>query len=333
MKNTAKIDSALVKLLSEKSEVYEWVSMAKLSRWKVGGEARCYIEPCSLTELSELVSLLAKNKAPYLIVGGTTNILFDDGPLDIVLIKIGAKLSELRFEDNQLICQAGCWVPAVSRFAAHLGFSGLEHICGIPGTIGGLVYMNGGSLRKEIGSNVVEVRTIDPSGEFRPYKFDDCKFSYRTSVFQEKEEIVAEVVLKPTLIKTKKEIKKEMLKILQSRRKKFPGKYPNCGSVFLSDPVNYQKYGAPGAIIERLGLKGISCRGAKISDVHANFIVNDSNAKAEDILKLIAMVMRRSHDLLGINMNSEVLFVSRWGQVRTASEVASERFGCYGLLV
>src|SRR5690606_33120726 len=138
-----------------------------------------------------------------------------------------------------------------------------------PGTLGGLVYMNGGSQRKGIGDHVVEVNTVTRAGERKSYTREQCLFQYRASVFQRVDEIITGARFEFEY-GDPQSIRRELLTILRSRRAKFPQKQPNCGSVFVSNPAMYADYGPPGKVIEACGLKGVVQGHAQISPLHAN---------------------------------------------------------------
>ena len=175
-----------------------------------------------------------------------------------------------------------------------MGLTGAEHVCGIPGTIGGLVCMNGGSQRKGIGSALVEAVTVDETGAIGIRRPEDCGFAYRRSVFQDNGEVVAAARLRFEPVeeagRTRSEVRREMLRIMADRRRKFPQKEPNCGSVFKSNPAMYDDIGPPGAAIEKLGFKGRRIGGALCSPHHANFVVNTGAATAHDTLALITEI-------------------------------------------
>ncbi|MDU0355985.1 FAD-binding protein [Paraglaciecola aquimarina] len=180
--------SSISKLLEDVDcNFREDVLLSEVTRWKIGGVAKLVIEPKSVDGLSTLLQLFHSHNIPKLVVGSTSNLLFSDEGLDIPLIQIGSALSNVTFKGNRVVCESGIWVPGFARMLASKGLSGLEHICGIPGTLGGLIYMNGGSQRKGIGSHIANVTTIDDTGQLRVYSQAECKFAYRASVFQTKE--------------------------------------------------------------------------------------------------------------------------------------------------
>ncbi|WP_448249753.1 UDP-N-acetylmuramate dehydrogenase [Thalassotalea agariperforans] len=318
--------SVVSKLHSLCPNIKQNISLASISRWKVGGLAKCIVSPENETQICNLIQYLSAEKLPYIVIGSTTNLLFSDQGLNVIAIQLGNHMAHYRIEENNVWCQSGIWVPGFARIVAKHNLTGIEHTCGIPGTLGGLICMNGGSQRKGIGKHVISVRTVTPNGEIKQYTHDECQFSYRSSIFQHGGEIIVSANFKFQNGHYSK-IRKEMLEILGSRRKKFPQKYPNCGSVFVSNPAMYADYGPPGAVIEQCGLKGTIRGGACISPLHANFIVNQNNATADDILYLIHLARTSVLQKTGYDMPAEAHFISESGQIIPAHIKADEVWG------
>lgn len=306
--------SALNGLIQSQAQID--ISMANISNWKVGGNARVLVRPKNKEEVIAIRKFITEHQLPLLVIGNTTNLLFTDENIEAVLLQIDGEFSEVQQDGNVLVAQAGIWVPKLARFALQTGLSGIEHTCGIPGTIGGLIVMNGGSQRKGISDNVLYVKTIDSLGNLKFYNKDDCQFAYRSSIFQQLDEIIVEVGLQLEPVINKKAMHLEMLSILHSRSKKFPRKMPNCGSVFVSNPAMYERYGPPGKVIEECGLKGLKKGEASVSPNHANFIVNNGEAAAEDILHLINAVRDKVYQNTGYLMKVEPKFVTAAGEIR-----------------
>ncbi len=295
--------------------VYRDVPLAQVSRWRVGGLAPLVVAPGSVTELQQLMAYVSRNQLRYVVLGSSSNLLFPDEGLEVLAIHMGGRLSDFRVEGSRVWSEAGIWVPAFARRLARAGLTGAEHTCGIPGTLGGLICMNGGSQRKGIGDHIVDVVSVTRAGEKRIRSRAECGFRYRTSVFQGLGEIIVGARFRFTAVESPRSIRSEMLTILGQRRRKFPRKMPNCGSVFVSNPAMYAEYGPPGAVIEACGLKGMRVGGAMISPLHANFIVNHDQARAADILTLIGVARRTVLDRTGYDMVAEVCYVSPAGQI------------------
>jgi UDP-N-acetylmuramate dehydrogenase len=299
--------------------VFTNIKLSSVSRWKIGGTADCIVRPKNSEEVSSLVRFLNKHEIPYIVIGSTSNLLFSDNGLRVLAIQIGDMMSDYNITENIVWTQAGKWVPGFARNVAQAGLSGIEHTAGIPGTIGGLICMNGGSQRKGIGTNIRYVKAVSPTGDIKTFTNAECEFDYRSSIFQDNGYIIVEAELVFHQQKEYSVIRDEMLNILRARRAKFPQRLPNCGSTFISNPQIYKKYGPPGAVIESLGYKGFRKGDAVVSDVHANFINNKGNAKASDVLWLIKRIQEDVYKKTGFKMKAEVKYVSQLGNIIEAS--------------
>ena len=152
------------------------VSLSDLSRWKVGGTVALFVEPKNSVQLQGVLEYFSFRQIKYIIIGDTSNILFDSDGLDIVCVRIGRFLSAIYREENFIYAEAGIWVPKLALFAMHAGLSGIEHISGIPGTLGGLICMNGGSLRQSISSSIEFVVSFDSKGKQIKRHFSSLNF-------------------------------------------------------------------------------------------------------------------------------------------------------------
>lgn len=302
------------------------VDLAALSRWRIGGRAAIMVEPGSADEVAAVARLMAQSEAPFLVVGGTSNVLFDTAGFDGVLMKIGPKLSGLTIEGETATVEAGMAVPDLAWELGRRGLRGIEHTVGIPGTIGGLVMMNGGSQRKGVGDHVASVLCADMRGEVFRLTGEECEFSYRGSSLQHRDCIVLSVTLRLEQGDADASVR-EMNDIIQERAAKFPSDVPSCGSTFLSNPSMYQTVGAPGHAIEAVGLKGLRRGDAQISPRHANFFVNNGRATSDDVLWLIAVARNTVEDVTGYLIDCEVRYVSPAGAVVPAHVAASARWG------
>lgn len=291
------------------------VPLNEISRWRIGGMAEIVISPRDIEELARLREWLYKREVPNVVFGATSNLLFDDNGLQAVAIHISENFASVKISDDFITAGPGVWVPGLARKTMLKGLKGLEHTIGIPGTLGGLVCMNGGSQRKGIGEHVYEVIAVDVYGNIKKYTPDECQFGYRKSIFQFNNDVIAEVKLKLEKSISVATQRREMLKILQDRRNKFPLKLPNCGSVFVSNPVMYENYGPPGKVIEQVGLKGTRIGDAEICMQHANFIVNLGKAKSSDVLTLINIARNTVYKETGYLMAVEAKFVTNLGEI------------------
>ncbi|SEA09246.1 UDP-N-acetylmuramate dehydrogenase [Desulfuromusa kysingii] len=297
--------------------------LSPYNSWKLGGTADLFIEPENSSQVAEVCRYVVAHEIPLVVIGQGTNLLFDDAGVRGVVLRIGEKMADITISGNTIIAAGGAWVPSLSRQSMRAGLSGLEHCIGIPGTVGGLVMMNGGSQHHGIGENVVNVTVVDQRGSIRQLTQSECQFSYRYSALQGTGCVVTSVELSCPR-GDKREIRLQMLADLKNRRHKFPRKQPNCGSVFLSNAEMHATVGPPGKIIESAGLKGLRIGQAEISRQHANFIVNLGGAKSSDVLALIASVRQVIWEKLGFNLCCEVRYVSPQGAIMAAHIKADE---------
>ncbi|MCQ4306543.1 UDP-N-acetylmuramate dehydrogenase [Pseudomonas stutzeri] len=295
--------------------VSEHVPLSTISRWKIGGSADLVIEPSSLQEVIRVVDLLRSEAIPYAIVGSTSNILFSDKEINAAIIKFGKNLSSINYDSEKKIisCDAGCWMPRLARMGLSLGCSDFEHLVGIPGTVGGGVVMNAGSKQQSISETLDHVIALGSDNKLHRLEPSDCEFDYRHSCFQSGEFIVLRAFFRPINTDTKRKIRARMLSTLAERRRKFPIKLPNCGSVFKADKTQYSKYGAPGRVIENLGLKDTVCGGATVSSTHANFIINKDKATAVDVIRLASFIKNKVEAEVEYKMESEIKYCTEFG--------------------
>lgn len=294
------------------------VPLATLSRWRIGGPARLVIEPRDQATLSDALIAIAASGLPMVVIGDGSNLLFDDAGFDGVILRVGRAFTGFDMLDATTVkAGAGLWVPCFVRRVIGQGLAGATHAIGIPGTLGGLVVMNGGSQRHGIGEHVVEVTAIDRNGTIARLNQEALAFAYRRSALQESGQIVLDATFRfePG---DGRALHREALAILSDRRRKFPRVRANCGSVFVSDPALYDLIGPPGRAIEVAGLKGASRGGAQWSPQHANFIVNNGGARSADVLALIHLARDKVAEMTGIAMNAEVRHVRPDGTIEPA---------------
>lgn len=302
------------------------VLLCNIGRWKIGGPATLLVDPRSEEELIHVLSVIRDAEVPHVVVGDGSNLLFDDAGLDGIVIRIGRGLSSFRAAGNgEVVAGAGMWVPCFVRRLIADGLSGANHAIGIPGRLGGLIAMNGGSQRKSIGDNIIQVKILDNCGKVASIDKKDMKLSYRKSVFQHTDIVILSASFRFDQ-GNQYLMRQEAKAILTERRLKFPKIRQNCGSVFISDPELYQIIGTPGFAIEKAGLKGYRIGDAEISKDHANFIVNHGLASSASVLELIAIARRAVKSISGIAMLAEVRHVLPDATMRPAHESADEMF-------
>ncbi len=297
-------------------DIVENYNLRNLSYWKIGGTAKLYIKIYNVQEYRSAILLAKKNNVCPIVIGKTSNLLFDDGLLNIAVIELGGDFLNIEKSKNRVIVGAAASSQKLVRFSHANSLSGLEHIIGIPATVGGLVYMNGGSNRQTVSEKVVSVESLDAHGRLVIRSAEECTFSYRKSIFQENNELISKVIVELLPTSNINDKRRECINILASRRRKFPRKLPSCGSVFISYPEMYDNLGPPGKIIEELGMKGVKVGDAEISPTHANFIVNNGNANANDVLDLIKLINSEVEKKFGFTLESEAIFISKYGEIK-----------------
>lgn len=283
--------------------------LAPYSWWRIGGPADALAEVQGERQLIDIIAYLKGHKIPWCLIGRGTNLLFDDLGFRGCVLRLGHEFANINFSEGCLNVQAGCWTPSVALSAARKGLSGLEHTIGIPASFGGLVCMNGGSQRKGVGDLVETVRALAPDGQIIELDHAVCDFAYRQSRFQSSGEIVLSVTLNFEKRRTYAEQRPDLLNILRERRRKFPRKLPSCGSVFKSSPELYQACGPPGKIIEDFGYKGQQRGNIRVSNQHANFIVNNGSGSSVDVLALVHEIRDAVRAKTGLTMQPEFRYV------------------------
>jgi UDP-N-acetylmuramate dehydrogenase len=288
--------------------------LAEYGTWRIGGPADLLIEPQNIVQIQHLRRFAHQHALPLVTIGQGSNLLFSDAGVRGIVLRLGQRLARLRIEKERIEAEAGVWVPGLARKAQQSGLSGLEHMVGIPGTIGGLVLMNGGSQRQSIGDLVECVTLVSREGEIQKLSAAACDFSYRHSALQERGGVVVAVELSCPR-RERSEIRRAMLADLRERRRKFPLRLPNCGSVFLSTASMHASVGPPGRIIEESGLKGLRVGKAEVSRRHGNFIVNCGGASACDVLTLITAIRAQVRNAIGFELDCEVRYVTPEGKI------------------
>lgn len=288
--------------------------------WKIGGPADLLIEPASIEQITQIIKITNAEKIPLVVIGNGSNLLFHDKGVRGVVVKLGNKFSRFSIKGTSVIAQAGIYVPELVRILAREGLSGLEHAAGIPGSLGGLVYMNGGSQNKAISDNVDEVWVLDENGRYFRILKEECNFSYRKSIFQKLNLIICSVIL--NLKKNEPDsIQKEIDNILSLREKKIPLNLPSCGSVFLRNSISELNSIPPGKLIEDAGLKGYQIGGAQVSHKHANFIENTGAATAKDVIHLVRYVKRIVSTTYPYTLKCEVRYIDENGTIKNLDKV------------
>lgn len=281
------------------------VSLSKYTTYRVGGIALAMVYPKSVKKLISLVKLLTGSKIKYKVIGNGSNLLFSDKNFDGVIIRL-TELTDIQFLSyNKIRVEAGYSLPKLSLLVAKKGLAGLEFASGIPGTVGGAIFMNAGAYKSDMGYIVQSVRVLTPDCKIITFENREMDFHYRSSFLQKHPEYIClDAVIK--LKKGDKELLDEVIKERRARRiESQPLEYPSAGSVFRNPEGNFA-----GKLIEDLGLKGYRIGGAMVSEKHANFIINYDNATSADIKNLIDYVHDRVMDEYNIDLKIEQEFVN-----------------------
>jgi UDP-N-acetylmuramate dehydrogenase len=279
--------------------------MSSFTTFKTGGNADFALFPKSREELKRAITLIEEEGLPYYVVGKGSNLLVcDEGFRGVMLFTTA--MTEVKISDKKVYADAGVSLTALARQAGKMGLSGMECLCGIPGTVGGAVYMNAGAYGGEMKDITVSSDYFD--GEFHTLFGEEQGFSYRKSAYTDSGKIIVGATL--NLLKDDPEkIKEREEDFLSRRREKQPLEYPSAGSTFKRYPGRFT-----GQMIEEAGLKGFRVGGAAVSEKHAGFIVNDKNATAKDIITLIGLVRERVFEKFGVRIECEVKYLSEKGE-------------------
>ncbi len=276
--------------------------MFKHTTFKTGGIADIFIKVKSVCELKTVIKHANEEKIPFFIIGKGSNLLVSDSGIRGVVICL-ADMDNIEVCGDRIIADAGVPLSALCIKARDNGLTGLEFAYGIPGVVGGAVFMNAGAYGGEMSQVIDTVRAINCCGVENQFSLDLCDFGYRTSVFKNDVLIVTQVEFK-----LKKgnisEITDKMNELLEKRKTKQPLSFPSAGSTFKRPEGNFA-----GALIEKNNLKGKKIGGAMVSELHAGFIINYDSASTADILKLMRYVQETVYKNDGVLLEPEVLYV------------------------
>lgn len=281
-------------------EIKENVPLASYSTMGIGGPARYFTKADTIEEMRSALLFARERKVPFLVIGKGSNCLFhDEGYRGIVILNKIDFFEDLGGGVFQV--GAGTSFSLLGVKTARLHFSGLEFASGIPATVGGAVYMNAGASGKETKDTLVSVDFMDPEGNVSRYAVSDLEFSYRKSSFQKMRGAIISATFK---LSPSDEARDKQISIVQYRTKTQPYGEKSCGCAFRNPTGNFA-----GALIEKCGLKGFKVGGAEVSTLHANFIINKSDAKAADIRSLIELIRDRVKEQEKIDLEVEVCFI------------------------
>ncbi len=268
--------------------------------FKIGGPCPLYVLPENREQLALLLGALGKLQQEFLVIGNGSNLLVSDQGTPMVVIRLPGEFTGIRPMGTKLIAGGGAQLSALCRKAAELGLTGLEFAYGIPGSIGGAVYMNAGAYGGEIKDVLEYVEVMDLRGNIRELTLEDLQMGYRTSALQRQTGVLVQAVfrLEPG---RRDEIQRRMEEILSRRKEKQPLEYPSAGSTFKRPEGAYAA-----ALIEQCGLKGQRVGGAMVSPKHSGFLINYDHATCKDVEQLIALVQKTVRLQTGYTLECEV---------------------------
>ncbi len=293
------IYNSLLNIL-DKEDILVDEPMAKHISFRVGGPADILVKPRNEKQVQEIVSFSRNENIPYLIIGNGSNLLVKDGGIRGIVIKIAENFNEFSIENTTVKAQSGAMLSFMGKAIMRSSLAGFEFAAGIPGTLGGAIAMNAGAYGGEMKDIVKSVKLIDVNGNIVELSNEEMQFAYRRSILSKEEYIVLSAVLE--LKEGNYEEIRDVMKDLTNKRvTKQPLNLPSAGSTFKR-PEGY----FAAKLIEDSGLKGLTLRGAQVSDKHCGFVVNLGGAKAKDILDLIYVVKSTVYSKFGVMLEEEV---------------------------
>lgn len=278
--------------------------MSEHTTFKIGGAADVLIFPSSAEEVSQIFKLAEMFDLPCVILGNGSNVLVRDKGIRGVVVKFTEKFfGDMSCAGQRIKVCAGARLQDVSNFAAEHGLTGMEFACGIPGSIGGAIFMNAGAYDGEMKNVIASVKAVNRNGELIEFSGSSLHLGYRHSIFQENNCAICEVelILQRGNVD---DIKNKMADFTARRESKQPLDLPSAGSTFKRPKGHFA-----GTLIDKTGLKGLRVGGAMVSDKHAGFVVNTGGATAQDVLNLIEEVKRRVCEVHGVTLSPEVRII------------------------
>ena len=295
-------------------------ALAPKSTFKVGGNARLFLSPETIEQLESSISGVRSAELPFFIMGGASNLVFPDGTYEGAIISTQG-IKEIFYDSDDtlpdgsvlLTCQCGVSMAAFVDFCTRKNLTGAEQFAGLPGTIGGAVYMNARCFERSISDLIYSTKHLeyqDNSPKIVEMEYEASEWDYKKSPFQAQKNprYILEVTfrLKPARPEEHDRIAADCKKYIAERVDKGHFKYPSAGSVFK----NNHAFGAPsGKLIDDCGLKGLTIGGAQIAPFHGNFIINTGNATADDIYKLVKQAQNTVKEKFGFDLEPEIIFV------------------------
>ncbi|MGN7941246.1 UDP-N-acetylmuramate dehydrogenase [Virgibacillus sp. 6R] len=282
-------------------KVLENEPLKKHTTIKIGGPAEIFVEPNSIDNLITVLKIIKEHGVNWRVIGRGSNLLVPDNGIKGVVIKLGSGIDTIELNDELLIVGGGYSIIKLATIISKQGLSGLEFSSGIPGSIGGAIYMNAGAHGSDMSKILVKAQVLFEDGTIEWLTNEEMEFSYRTSILQKKKPGICIGAILQLKKGKKEDIVAAMQRNKDYRRDTQPWNYPCAGSIFRNPLPHYA-----GQLVEAAGLKGYQIGGAKISEMHGNFIVNAGGATAKDVLDLIAHVKEVILEKNNIKLDTEV---------------------------
>lgn len=295
---------ALYEYLTEvlgRENVLEQEPMRRHTTFQVGGEAEYFVKIQEKSQLITIMDYLRKTEQPYFVLGNGSNILVSDKGYEGVILDLSAGLKNIEIEGKRVTAEAGALLSTVAVRACEAHLAGFEFAAGIPGTIGGAIVMNAGAYDGEMKQVVESVTVLGGDGEIMVLDNETMEFGYRSSIIKNRPFIVMETVLRLEE-GDKEQIKGRMEELNKRRREKQPLNYPSAGSTFKRPEGHFA-----GKLIMDAGLRGFRIGGARVSEKHCGFVINEGNATATDVADVIDEVIERVRDKFGVTLETEII--------------------------
>jgi len=278
------------------------IRLAPLTTFRIGGLAKYFFKTKIEEDLIQIIKWAKKKKISYFVIGGGSNLLISDKGFKGLVIKLS--MEQCQLIGNKLFLGSSLRLSQVVGFLIKNDLTGLEWAAGIPGTIGGAVRSNAGAFGREISDCIIKVKVLRGS-KIIELKNKEIKFTYRQSIFKKNKDIILNVVL--SLKKDKDQENEKIVQDILQRRKKLHPSEPSAGCIFKNP-----KSSSAGLLIDQCGLKGKQIGGAKISEKHANFIINTGQAKAKDVKNLIELIKKQVKDKFNIELKEEIRYLGEF---------------------
>ncbi len=287
-------------LLERYAQVDENVPLAHMTTLRIGGNARYVAYPENFLSLEGLMRVIAENGIPYKMIGKGSNLLCADRPFEGVVIRLDRHFTDCYFDGEYVTAEAGASIIALAYEAMKNGLSGLEFASGIPGTVGGVIFMNAGAYKSSV-ADIVDSVSVYRDGKIEWLSPEECAFAYRTSIFQQHPEWIVLAARFRLVHEDQNAIRSLMDSRRERRMASQPLDFPSAGSVFRN-PMDTPAW----KLIEGIGYRGRQIGGAKVSEKHVNFIVNAGGATAADFAALADEIIEKVRETYGVDLHMEV---------------------------